>query len=234
MDSRTGTETTFSMRDEAACWWETMRWSTQRSSPFLNAWPVTSWVLSVRWVEVVMWWAPTLTEWRDEPFGLSGPRSPAGPLSGSRPASHFCPSGKGGEQKKKREKTKSVIPLGCDRGSATRLRLPASHQLVQLQRHLLLLVQLLVLDVQHHLEALQLLLQIQSVGVLLWGPEPNRLGSHHLWTSTKWASHLVSQSSERITRVVNPKPHNVREPCATNVVFGKTKAQDDFNLPRKV
>lgn len=74
---------------------------------------------------------------------------------------------------------------GLRRGSATRLRLPASHQLVELQRHLLMLVQLLVLDVQHHLEALQLLLQIQSVGVLLWGPEPNRLGSRHLWTSTK-------------------------------------------------
>lgn len=66
----------------------------------------------------------------------------------------------------------------------TSLRLSAAHQLVELHGHLLMLVQLLVLDVQHHFEALQLLLQIQSVGVLLWGPAPKRLGSHHLWTST--------------------------------------------------
>lgn len=89
------------------------------------------------------------------------------------------------KQKKKGKKCSVLFLLdvmeGLRRGSDS----PASHQLVELQRHLLLLVQLLVLDVQHHLEALQLLLQIQSVGVLLWGPEPNRLGSHHLWTSTK-------------------------------------------------
>lgn len=98
----------------------------------------------------------------------------------------FVPLVKEENKKKKKGKKCSVLFLldvmeGLRRGSDS----PASHQLVELQRHLLLLVQLLVLDVQHHLEALQLLLQIQSVGVLLWGPETNRLGSHHLWTSTK-------------------------------------------------
>lgn len=127
--------------------------------------------MTVRWVEVIMWLAHTLTGLRDEPFGLSGPRSPAGPWSGSRPASHFCPSGEG-EANKKYIFCNS-LNVNCDlplRWSAL------SHQLVQLHGHLLLLVQLLVLDVQHHFEALQLLLQVQSVGVLLRGPEPNSLG----------------------------------------------------------
>ena len=42
-----------------------------------------------------------------------------------------------------------------------------SHHCVHLQEFLFLLVELFVLDIQDHLKALQLLLQIQRVGVLL-------------------------------------------------------------------
>lgn len=42
-----------------------------------------------------------------------------------------------------------------------------SHQFVHVHELLLLLVQLVVLDLQNHLQALQLLLQVERVGVLL-------------------------------------------------------------------
>ena len=43
----------------------------------------------------------------------------------------------------------------------------SSHQFVNFHQLLLLLVELFVFDIQHHFEAVQLLLQIQGVGVLL-------------------------------------------------------------------
>lgn len=45
-----------------------------------------------------------------------------------------------------------------------------SHQFVHLHQLLLLLVELFVFDIQHHLETLQLLLQVEGVSVLLQGP----------------------------------------------------------------
>lgn len=47
--------------------------------------------------------------------------------------------------------------------------LPSSHQFADVQELFLLLVQLFVFDLQHYFETLQLLLQIQSVRVLLRG-----------------------------------------------------------------
>lgn len=49
------------------------------------------------------------------------------------------------------------------------LQLTSSYQLFQFHQLLLLLVKLLVFDIQDHLEAVQLLLQEQSVRVSLWG-----------------------------------------------------------------
>lgn len=45
-----------------------------------------------------------------------------------------------------------------------------SHQFVHLHQLLLLLVELFVFDIQHHLETLQLLLQVEGVSVLLQRP----------------------------------------------------------------
>lgn len=49
-----------------------------------------------------------------------------------------------------------------------------AHQLVHLHELLVLLVQLVVLDLEHHLKALQLLLQVHRVGVLLHQQTDNR------------------------------------------------------------
>lgn len=161
-----------------------------------------------------MWLALTSTEWSDEPVGPLGPRSPAGPWSSPRPASHFCPSGEGGVKN---------IQFSVVRGYPTDglWRSSASHQLVQLHHHLLLLVQLLVLDVQHHFEALQLLLQIQSVGILLQGTRAKQ------WRQSSLRdSHVMSQSFSlpvlwRHHAVVNPRPHDTRRSCASSVVVRK-------------
>lgn len=49
------------------------------------------------------------------------------------------------------------------------LHLSSPYQLFQLHQLFLLLVKLLVFDIQNHLEAVQLLLQVQSVRVSLFG-----------------------------------------------------------------
>lgn len=51
----------------------------------------------------------------------------------------------------------------------SQLHLTSSNQLFQFHQLLLLLVKLLVFDIQNHLEAVQLLLQVQSVRVSLLG-----------------------------------------------------------------
>lgn len=118
--------------------------------------------------------ALTLKELRVCPSWPWSPRSPAAPSSDTPPAARWSPP-----ETQRGHRWGSVRAANDLQATSGR-----PHQLVHLHQLLLLLVQLAVLHLQHHLEALQLLLQVQRVGILLqterlcylWGPAG---GSRH-------------------------------------------------------